>query len=153
MRGFYVREPHQVTVITPYRQEFVEELKDAIPYRSRSFDPEFRTWTVRQPYVDSTLEIAAQHFDGMRRLYAEQPAPSTESGHAIEECLRRVRLYYREEAILYVIHDAPWPVIQAAFRATAKLAHPDTGGSNEAMTLVNLAYETLCKRHENGGKQ
>jgi hypothetical protein len=150
VRGFYIREPHQVTVITPFVRAFVDELKDAIPNRSRSFDPEYRTWTVRQPYVDSALEISAMHFDGMRQLYVEQPAPSTETGHPIEECLRRVRLYYREEATLYLIHGAPWPVIQAAYRATAKLAHPDTGGSNEAMTLVNLAYETLCKRHEAG---
>lgn len=151
MRGFYVREPHQVTVITPFVQAFVEELKDAIPYRSRSFDPEFRTWTVRQPYVDPALEIAAQHFDGMRRLYAEQP--TTETGHTIEECLRRVRLFYCEESTLYLIHGAPWPIIQAAYRATAKLAHPDTGGSNQEMTRVNLAYETLCQRHENGSRR
>lgn len=36
--------------------------------------------------------------------------------------------------------------LQLAYRAASRLAHPDTGGSNEQMVAVNQAYE-LLKEH------
>lgn len=41
--------------------------------------------------------------------------------------------------------------LKKAHRRAAKKHHPDAGGSNEAMTAVNLAYEALLKRAKRQG--
>lgn len=43
--------------------------------------------------------------------------------------------------ILWCAHDAPLEVVKESFLEKAKAAHPDRGGSNEAMVLVNAAWD------------
>jgi curved DNA-binding protein CbpA len=38
--------------------------------------------------------------------------------------------------------------IRAAYRAAARVAHPDRGGTAEAMAAVNVAYATLSSREK-----
>lgn len=44
---------------------------------------------------------------------------------------------------LYVTQDAPQEVIQAAYRALAKLHHPDIGGNADVFKRINAAYRAL----------
>lgn len=46
-------------------------------------------------------------------------------------------------AVLYVTEDAPAAVVQAAYRALARIHHPDVGGDAEAMKTINAAYERI----------
>ncbi len=46
-------------------------------------------------------------------------------------------------AELWLRPGAPREVIDAAFRALARLHHPDSGGSEEAMQRLNAAYRTI----------
>lgn len=60
--------------------------------------------------------------------------------------------YYK---VLGVSRDADAATIKRAYRKKTKTAHPDKGGSVEAMTAVNEAYEVLSKpelkaRFDNG---
>src|SRR5690242_5921215 len=41
--------------------------------------------------------------------------------------------------------SAPWPEVEKAFRAKAKLHHPDHGGDDDVMRALNDAY-TLIRR-------
>jgi len=45
--------------------------------------------------------------------------------------------------LLQVIPEAEPEVIRAAYRALARKHHPDTGGSEAQMAMLNLAWETL----------
>lgn len=45
--------------------------------------------------------------------------------------------------VLGVPKDATKAAIKAAYRAKAKTAHPDVGGTEEQIQALNLAYETL----------
>jgi len=45
--------------------------------------------------------------------------------------------------VLRVLPDAPLEVAEAAYRALAKDAHPDTGGSDERMKELNTALEAF----------
>ena len=45
--------------------------------------------------------------------------------------------------MLQVIPDAEPEVIQAAYRALARKHHPDVGGSEMQMAMLNAAWETL----------
>lgn len=47
--------------------------------------------------------------------------------------------------VLFVTNDAPPEVITAAYRALAKLHHSDSGGSDERMKVINVAYDRIKK--------
>ena len=50
-----------------------------------------------------------------------------------------------DRAVLGVSEAAPWPVVEAAYRALARMYHPDSTGrdTNAKMREINLAYERL----------
>ena len=50
--------------------------------------------------------------------------------------------------MLQVIPDAEPEVIQAAYRALARKHHPDVGGSEMQMAMLNAAWETLRDQGE-----
>lgn len=45
--------------------------------------------------------------------------------------------------VLGVLPGSPLSVVEAAYRFKAQAAHPDKGGSNEAMAELNVAYEAV----------
>lgn len=52
--------------------------------------------------------------------------------------------------ILGCAHDAPYEVARDAFREKARAAHPDSGGSNEAMALINGAWSEASTAFQRG---
>jgi len=50
--------------------------------------------------------------------------------------------------VLQVIPEAEPEVIRAAYRALARKYHPDTGGSEAQMAVLNAAWETLRDREK-----
>ena len=148
-------------LITPFIREFVDGLKETVPWRYRSYDGDSKTWTIEEPYTDEALALALDYYDELEEVYTEAAVQreiarafkthtcqttATPSSHGTDECLRRVRHLHQEHAALYLLPGAPWSVVQAAYRALAMLVHPDRGGSHQTMVDVNRAYETLQKR-------
>ena len=161
MRAYLLREGDRVRVITPYVPDFVTDLKAEVPYYAKDFDRDSRHWLVDGEYEETVIEVAGRYFEtaivipeaeALRRERAARaaapPPPSAPAPHDTNECARRVRAMWCEEAELYVLPGAPLSVIKAAFRAVAKLCHPDLiGPSGHArMVAVNRAYEALRKR-------
>lgn len=71
----------------------------------------------------------------------------------LEELMRSAYLQLEAPAttrdpyeVLQVRPGAAREVVEATHRALAKSAHPDTGGSNEAMTELNEALEEIKRR-------
>jgi TolA-binding protein len=50
-------------------------------------------------------------------------------------------------AVLGVTGEAPPEVIEAAYKALAKIYHPDRGGSKEVMQRINRAHDAICRRN------
>ena len=71
--------------------------------------------------------------DVVRDAYLQLPAPL------------KVRDPYE---VLGVRSDSPIEVVEAAYRALAKQAHPDAGGSTEVMTSLNEAVAQIRKERE-----
>lgn len=69
--------------------------------------------------------------DVMREAYAQLPAPATP---------KPPRDPYE---LLGVREDAPMTLIEKAYQMAAQEAHPDKGGSNEAMAELNAALERI----------
>lgn len=49
-------------------------------------------------------------------------------------------------AALWLAKGAPREVVTAAYRALARIHHPDVGGSEEQMKKINDAYENLTRK-------
>lgn len=162
MRAYLLKDGDRVRVITPYVADFVTDLKAEIPYYAKEFDRDSKHWLVDGEYEDTILEVSSRYFetavmvteaDALRRERAARAAAERQqapppSPHDADECARRVRGVWREEAELYLLPGAPLSVIEAAYRAVAKLFHPDLIGSggHARMVAVNRAYEALRKR-------
>ena len=81
--------------------------------------------------VDVRLQEVRGVGDVMATAYAQIAAPAT------------ARDPYE---VLGVRPDAPAEVIKASYKARAKLAHGDTGGSDEEMASLNAARDELVSR-------
>lgn len=165
MRAFLLREGDRTRVVTPYLSEFVEDLKAEIPYYAKQFDRESKHWLVDGEYEDTALEVAERYFEttvvvseaeALRREQTARasarpsPPPQAQPPHDTNECARRVRTIWREEAELYLLPGAPFALIRVVYRELAKILHPDISkapDATEAMVRLNRAYETLTKRY------
>jgi hypothetical protein len=126
-----------VVINVPFNRGLVDDLKDAIPARSRTYDQSSRTWTVWPPYDRDAVRLVRVHFPAGAR--PEPRSPRTAAPIPINPVERAY-------LVLHVREDAPDGVIEAAYRYLAKAAHPDRGGSDAAMARLNSAVELLRQR-------
>jgi hypothetical protein len=153
----------KIYVVAPYNPEFVNALKEGIPWHARKWDGDAKHWAVSADYQMTLETIAADYFDfdvavtestaqhREEAARAQRPPdpPRASSGHTTAQCLAAVRHIYAEEAALGVFPPADSePLIRAVYRAKALLAHPDIVGASahDAMVTLNRAYDTLLKR-------
>lgn len=78
----------------------------------------------------------------------QHPEPQSEPEVVATGVLPRSLGGKTPHATLYVMYDAPIEVIQAAYRALAKLHHPDFGGDPTRMMEINRAYAALVQKNE-----
>lgn len=142
MKAYIVDEAGRVSLKTPYDADFVAALKAEIPFWSRSWNPETRTWQVQAPFIEAAVRIVSEFFDQIERRSAVA-TPSTGHG-SVRECIENIREQRPYHAALFVLPGAPESVINAAYRALAKQCHPDLGGEHDSMIRINQAYENLA---------
>lgn len=114
----------------------IDELKEAVPSRDRKWDPGGRRWLLRSMVeVETVCSILSGW--GVAYEHDAQSAPAPAPADAWAE--------------LYLRPGAPDFVIDAVFRAMAKRAHPDAGGTHEEMIRINSAAERL-RQNKAGGR-
>ncbi|KAG8928291.1 hypothetical protein FRC01_006174 [Tulasnella sp. 417] len=107
------------------------------------------------------IEHVLKATDGSFHQAFLMKAPSGRSSQEIHEKLSKAqRLLKQSKAkdyykVLGVSRDADARTIKKAYRAKARDAHPDKGGTEEKMAIVNEAYEVLSNeelraRFDNG---
>ena len=108
----------------------VEALKAELPRHARQWDPDRRAWRINASCATRARRIMAR-FD-----FVEHDESSRTSRPTQADAYRALHL--RE--------DAPIEIVAAVYRALAKRHHPDVGGSEQAMKLINAAYEQLAEK-------
>lgn len=126
-----------------FSTDVVEELKASIPVGCRKWDPKERCWRIERSYMSIALSIlnAYDYEDSIvfekrqhERRQREKPKPPTPQPQSAAS----------PYTMLFVLPSAPPEVIDAAYRALAKLYHPDrAGGSTQKMKELNVAYDKV----------
>jgi hypothetical protein len=128
----------------------VSSIKGLIEPGFRDYRPAQKCWAV-DSYAKSSLD------EWLKYVQSEIPAVKVVWVGASEAKEERQRQHqwppagYRKQptreelcARLHLLPDAPAEVVKAAYKALAQLNHPDKGGDEEAMKLLNEAYAKLA---------
>jgi hypothetical protein len=116
----------------PYDARLVELLKAEIPPCARSYDSGDKTWTVSASYAALALRLLVMLYPDAR--IERSGTRSDPDPHRSAAC---------PFAVLHLLPTAPPELIEGAYRILARLHHPDTGGTNEAMIVLNAARDAL----------
>ena len=105
--------------------------------QSRAVDNLLVIWLIIEALrLNEARGFAEQLAAVYRQEFPALPAPgqaSTSEPDLMAHCYQ----------LLYLRRDAPLPVCEAAYRALAKDAHSDSGGSDERMRALNAAIEAI----------
>ena len=130
-------------VVTPYRPQFVELLKQLLPASDRAWDAASKTWTITEKFLPSVKDLAERIFGGTATIIsrqqaqaAQQPPPqrggaATPIGKLLEEWFQLL----------------PYESARKAYRDGALALHPDRGGSMENMSRFNSLWQQIEKLH------
>jgi hypothetical protein len=124
-----------VKITFRYRAEVIQAIKDFIPAASREYLPSEKAWLISPGWVHSALDTLRWYFDEVQII--EQGQPSTPTP---------IRKTDPDFAALWLLPGAPAEVVRAAYKALARLHHPDIGGGTAEMQTVNAAYAKLQNR-------
>ncbi len=67
---------NDLEIWTSYKPEFVAELKTAVPYSSRKYNPVNKTWMVAGSFSGAVKQMLDRHFGGDVQMPAMNPAAS-----------------------------------------------------------------------------
>lgn len=97
-----------------------------------------------------TMDKQDRPQDNLRVLYLAIEAMRLNEARGISDVVRDAYMQLAAPArerdpfeVLGVRSDAAPEIIEAAYRAAAKKAHPDAGGTDEQMAALNAAYEAV----------
>lgn len=127
----------------PYNRHVVEALKIHIPASGREWVPERKVWIVDPVYANPALRLVQGIYGDLviTDLRQDRP-PRTDSYQASDPNYQR----------LHLLPSAPLCVIDAAYKALARIHHPDAvppserNHANEVMLALNEAYSVLRDR-------
>ena len=116
---------------TPYHTEFLQDFKTLIPGRQRTWNPDDKIWHIRPSAVDDVIALCKTWFsDNVEVVFCKR-----EGSHQ--------RTDTGPHGVLFVQEGAPREVVEAAYKALARLHHPDKGGDTKTMQAINAAYDRI----------
>ena len=148
-------------------QHSIGALKFEIPVQFRTYDPFSKCWIIlseaalelekyiqrmvakfcAEVVVDEEEESAREEYQERRKRKSSTKQDDEQQQSPFDR--RRQMTFQHACATLFVTPGAPFEVIQGAYRALAKLHHPDLGGDDKMMRLVNTAYEVITENLKN----
>ncbi len=149
MRAFVLYEGDRVRLISPYVREFVESMKALIPHRFREWRADENCWLIARSYEPELRSVAEQFYDSVELLITAEEADERvtralaserELTHKTwKDCVRQMRNAFPHHYALGLFPGLDNPsLIQAMYRAGAKLVHPDIAGPSTHADMVRL---------------
>lgn len=143
--------PGELRIRTPFDRDYIDRMKFEISSNMRQWDVQEKVWIVQSSVFDEIHHLISEYFPGHVILisydaqaeidrYHEKPpqARQGESSHSIA-------ISTGPYAVLFINDSAPNCVVDAAYKALAKLYHPDCGGDSGSMSRINSAIASIKK--------
>jgi hypothetical protein len=127
-----VTADNKMTIDTPYKAEFVSDLKAQIPARGRKWDPATKLWIIEPNYHSLALRLAKHH-------YNKVILKDTHGYHSDETPEPKKPRDADWAAAMFAA--VPEQLHQPLYRAISKVLHPDIGGDPENMKTLTRAYD------------
>ena len=115
---------------------FIADLKDAVPYRCRTYDPAVKEWRVWSGFEELAIALLVRHFPDAEIPSRARTRATIATRHTGSDHFQ----------ILHLLPSAPPELIAAAYRTLAKLNHPDVGGDATTMRRLTEAHDALSRR-------
>lgn len=118
------------------------------PFTSRYYDEEIRAWVVPLDRLHDVVRIGLYYAGQVD--YSLLPL-ELQMGIAAEKAAWRTRaklapvVESTEEpySVMHLLPTAPKAIVDAAWKALARLHHPDMGGDEEQFKRISAAYEKI----------
>jgi len=129
-------------LVAPYNEALVRFIKATIPASDRAWDSRLKVWVIAKQWRDRLAAVLTELFGPTGVIIIDPsstapPAPSPSGDLA--------------SAALDFVLALPEAALKTAYRQAAMLLHPDRGGSPEAMSRLNSAWERLTALLRKGG--
>lgn len=140
-----------------YQPNFIEFIKAKVPASDRAWDPQAKTWFVKDAWFEVLHDLAQQLWPGATAVITRAQA---ELAWKQQEDARAAALFAQRQAVLGPFESAlldfcslcDADALRAARNKMAIALHPDKGGDPERMARLNASWyivETeLRKRSE-----
>ena len=119
-------------VVTPYNKDFVEALKQLMPFSNRAWDSQTKMWTVTENYLGPVAALAEKFFRVKPTIVTEAQAEAVLATPLSEACEKFFRL-------------CPQDAMVKAYRNAAVVLHPDHGGDMAKMSELNSLWQRISK--------
>lgn len=117
----WMDEEGAVCIKASYDADFIDALKDAIPFKKRRWDPEEKVWICSGGFIDDILGIAGAFFPGAKLGKGPRSTVIGEKRKKEDGAWNKLQKLMGPEEY------------KSLFRILAKKCHPDTGGSHQKM--------------------
>jgi hypothetical protein len=113
----------------------ISELKEIVPVAFRNYEPTKKTWIITDwgcldEWIDELRSVYTVEIEDDDEQQSRPPPPQSIASPF---------------QTLYLLPNAPPEVIKAAYKALAKIHHPDARGNSEKMVAINRAFEIITQ--------
>ena len=152
-RIWWVAQADAYAVVSGYNKDVVAALKTIIPSGDRDFDPNSKTWYVKEAYGEAIRKIAESAFgigsvSFTSRQVAEQAAKSTASyGRTnASNFYLTPSAGTTEDALVAFMGLVPFDAARQCYRLAAQSLHPDKpNGDPQKMAKLNELWTRIEK--------
>lgn len=116
--AFAIETPH-------YDQDYIDAFKESIPSRKRKWDSTNKCWLIKEDCIEAALVLLRSYFGDFD--YEQMEDTDTATAYAD----------------LHLLPSAPVEVVRAAYKALAKINHPDHGGDCATMQRINNSFSII----------
>lgn len=132
----------QLVLESPYDPGFVGSLKDAVPHGYRVWDTQRKRWLLSPLYLDELRKVCGTYH---LQLIDDRPEAKMETALTISPYANMPDDLRDAFTCLTLAPAAPLCVAEAAYKALAKVFHPDNRATGDHETAARLvaAIETI----------